>query len=165
MCVPRGGKYYPTHYRKAAASLELFSDVGVIHPLPALWWHPSKVGPVQAIVIFVGNRWSSQGAQREGGQSCLLWEIVLRATAELWLACAWDFVFFSDVKSILRPSRWVIFPHRVLIILGCLVSSAALSSSVCWTWILQISRQVELSLRLGDNSRLLWLFYYQSRGY
>lgn len=27
MCVPRGGKYYPTHDRKAAAYSELFSDV------------------------------------------------------------------------------------------------------------------------------------------
>lgn len=56
MCVPRGGKSYPTRDRKAAAYLELFSDVTVSHQLPGLWWHPSKFWPLQTTVIYVFNR-------------------------------------------------------------------------------------------------------------
>lgn len=37
-----GKKNDPTFDRKAAAYLELFSDVKVSHQLPGLWLHPSK---------------------------------------------------------------------------------------------------------------------------
>lgn len=61
------------------------------------------------------------------------------------------------------PSRWVILHHKVLINYG-LPNHITSSFKQCllWVWILHISRQVQLSLSLGHNSRLLWLLYYQS---